>query len=72
MDKDEETNHGQMLAQSPSSHTEAESIEIDHVGEKKLVRKLDVYILPFVMLLYLFSFLDRQVTKCTAKLEGSS
>lgn len=33
--------------------------DIDHVAEKKLVRKLDLHIIPFVMLLYLFSFLDR-------------
>lgn len=29
------------------------------VEEKKLVRKLDLYIIPLVMALYLFSFLDR-------------
>lgn len=33
--------------------------EIDHVAEKKLVRKLDLYIVPIIMMLYLFSFLDR-------------
>lgn len=33
--------------------------EIDPVAEAKLVRKLDTYIIPVVMLLYLFSFLDR-------------
>lgn len=27
--------------------------------EKKLVRKMDLYIIPLVMLLYVFSFLDR-------------
>jgi hypothetical protein len=27
--------------------------------EKKLVRKLDTYLIPLVMALYLFSFLDR-------------
>lgn len=32
---------------------------IDLVFEAKLVRKLDIYIIPVVMLLYLFSFLDR-------------
>lgn len=29
------------------------------VDEEKLVRKLDLYIIPLVMMLYLFSFLDR-------------
>lgn len=41
---------------------DSEPIEIDHVAEKKLVKKLDLYIVPIVMLLYLFSFLDRQVS----------
>lgn len=41
---------------------DSEPIEIDHVAEKKLVRKLDLHIVPIVMLLYLFSFLDRQVS----------
>lgn len=36
--------------------------EIDHVAEAKLVRKLDLNIVWVVMALYLFSFLDRQVT----------
>jgi len=27
--------------------------------EQRLIRKMDFYILPFVVLLYLFSFLDR-------------
>jgi hypothetical protein len=31
-----------------------ETAEIDHVAEKKLVRKLDLFIIPPVMLLYLF------------------
>lgn len=34
-------------------------IYVDPVAEKKLVRKLDKWIIPPVMLLYLFSFLDR-------------
>lgn len=29
------------------------------VDEKKLVRKLDMHLIPFVMLAYLLSFLDR-------------
>lgn len=31
------------------------------VDEKKLVRKLDMHIIPLIMALYLFSFLDRSV-----------
>jgi len=40
-------------------NTDPNTLEIDHVAEKKLVRKLDMWIVPPVMLLYLFSFLDR-------------
>ena len=29
------------------------------VDEKRLVRKLDLHLIPLVVLLYLFSFLDR-------------
>lgn len=46
---------------SPRKLEDAGSVEIDHVAEKKLVRKLDLYIIPVVMLLYLLSFLDRYV-----------
>lgn len=34
---------------------------VDPVFEAKLVRKLDLFIIPVVMLLYLLSFLDRYV-----------
>jgi hypothetical protein len=46
-------------------------LPIDHVAEAKLIRKLDFMIVPPVMLLYLFSFLDRvreQVPGVTWKL----
>jgi hypothetical protein len=32
---------------------------VDPVFEAKIVRKLDLFIIPIVMALYLFSFLDR-------------
>jgi len=32
---------------------------IDHVAEKKLLRKLDLRLIPWLCLLYLISFLDR-------------
>lgn len=44
---------------APSAGYEGESLDIDRAKEKKLVRKLDLHIVPVVMLLYLFSFLDR-------------
>jgi hypothetical protein len=39
--------------------TERQLQEVDPVAEARLVRKLDLFIVPVVMLLYLLSFLDR-------------
>lgn len=50
-----------VLSPGTSTEEEAGSREIDHVAEQKLIRKLDRHIIPIVMLLYVFSFLDRQV-----------
>lgn len=47
-----------LLYDSIGKHA-AEPLEIDHVAENKLVAKLDKFIIPIVMMLYLFSFLDR-------------
>jgi hypothetical protein len=44
-----------------SDEVERQLGEIDPVYEAKLVRKLDIFIIPVVMLLYLLSFLDRYV-----------
>lgn len=37
----------------------AEYSTVDPKEERKLVRKLDIHIVPVVMLLYLLSFIDR-------------
>ena len=42
-----------------SDEVERHLEEVDPVYEAKLVRKLDIFIIPVVMLLYLLSFLDR-------------
>jgi hypothetical protein len=42
-----------------SDEVERQLGEVDPVYEAKLVRKLDLFIIPVVMLLYLLSFLDR-------------
>lgn len=52
--------HGSREPSPPKPDVEPIEI-IDHVAEKKLVRKLDLHIVPIAMLLYLFSFLDRHV-----------
>lgn len=45
-----------------SDEIETQLGELDQMFEAKLVRKLDVFIIPVVMLLYLLSFLDRYVS----------
>lgn len=47
---------------SPRKEISESFVEIDHAAEKRLISKLDIHIIPIVMLLYLFSFLDRQVS----------
>lgn len=38
---------------------------LDEKREKHLIRKIDLHIIPFVVLLYLFSFLDRGMSSYT-------
>lgn len=45
--------------QSRDYEIESQLEEVDPAAEVRLVRKLDLHIIPVVMLLYLFSFLDR-------------
>ena len=45
---------------SPRKEISETLVEIDHAAENRVVRKMDLHIIPIVMLLYLFSFLDRQ------------
>ncbi|KAG5291437.1 high-affinity nicotinic acid transporter [Histoplasma ohiense] len=44
---------------SKKDASDNEAVEIDPVQVKALVRKVDCHIVPFLVLLYLFSFLDR-------------
>jgi hypothetical protein len=52
---------------SPSRHETASDAESpssvptldEEQAERTVIRKIDIHILPFVVLLYLFSFLDR-------------
>lgn len=45
--------------QTQSDDTNSQSSIEDAKMEQKLIWKIDLHILPFVVLLYLFSFLDR-------------
>ncbi|KAF2835917.1 MFS general substrate transporter [Patellaria atrata CBS 101060] len=61
-EKSHPLDHGSRLEDSDGygkAEIGPQDIVIDHVAEAKLVRKLDFYIIPMVMLLYLLSFLDR-------------
>jgi hypothetical protein len=50
-------------AEFSEKRCDPETLDIDHVAEKKLVRKLDLFIVPPVMLLYLFvSYFDVEGT----------
>ena len=42
-----------------ASFTEAANVEYDEKMAKKLVRKIDLHIMPVLVILYLLSFLDR-------------
>ncbi|KAF2429559.1 MFS general substrate transporter [Tothia fuscella] len=43
----------------PIEHTDNQALVVDHYAEARLVRKLDLNIIPITMFLYFFSFLDR-------------
>lgn len=47
-----------------SSEPELESVATGSVSEAKLLRKIDLRLLPAVSLLYLLSFLDRSNGEC--------
>jgi len=44
---------------SVDEEVEGQLEDLDPAAEGKLVRKLDLFVIPVVMLLYLLSFLDR-------------
>lgn len=60
-------------ASTPSEHSQEYSDAIEHeaaaINEKKLVRKIDLVLLPAIAVLYLLSFLDRS-NVANARVEG--
>ena len=54
---------GSQAGKWPDGGNSEPSID-DEAKEKRLIRKIDIYVLPFVVLLYLFSFLDRGTLHC--------
>jgi hypothetical protein len=59
IDQKYETPGADVTGSFKSDEVERQLGEVDPILEAKLVRKLDLYIIPVVMLLYLLSFLDR-------------
>ncbi|KAI5361202.1 Putative major facilitator superfamily, MFS transporter superfamily [Septoria linicola] len=59
MDTPKQIHDDSTTMDSKTQITEGGAIAIDRAKEKKLVHKLDLHIIPVVMLLYLLSFLDR-------------
>lgn len=59
----------ELSQESTSDHTVLFS-NIDPEVEKRLVRKIDIFIVPPIMLLYLFSFLDRYVFETRVAFAG--
>ena len=56
-------------ASTHSSDSELEALAASSISEKKLLRKLDLRLLPAVSILYLLSFLDRS-NVANARIEG--
>ncbi|CAG8296888.1 unnamed protein product [Penicillium nalgiovense] len=54
-----ENTKAQSLAQSLHSEDTGRCIIVDADIEKKLVRKIDLYLMPSIFILYLFSYMDR-------------
>lgn len=52
-------NGGDGMARDPVEDNDRLEARAAQVEEQKLVRKLDIYLIPLIMMLYLFSFLDR-------------
>jgi hypothetical protein len=59
IEKHDEATNPNHVGSSHSDEADRRLEEVDPVYEAKLVRKLDIFIVPVVMLLYLLSFLDR-------------
>ncbi|KAG5761751.1 hypothetical protein H9Q72_010145 [Fusarium xylarioides] len=51
--------NNKMVEDIESSHVESTVTAVDKDAEKRLVRKIDIRIMPFTALIYLFCYLDR-------------
>lgn len=65
MDKDNAYEHDDVIVKSSAQSLEAGQEELPGLtpeeleAEKKLVRKIDLYILPSMWIMYLLSYMDR-------------
>jgi len=58
MDVDEKADPALNLPDMPDQVSSGPTLDEERI-ERSLIRKIDIHILPFVVLVYLFSFLDR-------------
>jgi hypothetical protein len=61
----------EVLPELASQSHNGESIEVDKAEQARILRKVDLYLLPIITLLYLMSFLDRSSIG-NAKISGLS
>ncbi|KAL2834628.1 major facilitator superfamily domain-containing protein [Aspergillus pseudoustus] len=50
---------GELYASSGAESKDVEPAALDPTAEKRVLRKIDLHIMPLAMLIYIFSFLDR-------------
>lgn len=67
MDVGKETAQGEVHALN--SKYEVEHVEADAASDKRLVRKIDVHVIPILILLFAFSLIDRNII-ATARVAG--
>lgn len=63
----DETEHAieKMGAAGAQTSSEAKNVTLwssDHLNEKKILRKMDLHIIPMLTLLYLLAYLDRELS----------
>jgi hypothetical protein len=54
----------------PSPTTTESTLHIDPAIEKKLLRKIDLHLIPILFLLFLCAFIDRQVPETPREFQG--
>lgn len=67
MEKHEVIQAESISGESPIDGSKVAAVDISGVDKAKVLRKMDLRLIPIVTVLYLFSFLDRGYVKATYK-----